>query len=40
VQDIAGGSLVTGPGAEDLEEAETARYYGSYAGQGSAAASA
>jgi aromatic ring hydroxylase len=27
VQDIAGGSLVTGPGAEDLESAETARYY-------------
>ncbi|MGH7863474.1 MAG: 4-hydroxyphenylacetate 3-hydroxylase N-terminal domain-containing protein, partial [Candidatus Binataceae bacterium] len=30
VQDIAGGSLVTGPGAEDLEEAETARYYEKY----------
>jgi 4-hydroxybutyryl-CoA dehydratase / vinylacetyl-CoA-Delta-isomerase len=27
VQDIAGGSLVTGPGAEDLAEDETARYY-------------
>jgi aromatic ring hydroxylase len=35
VQDIAGGSLVTGPGAEDLEEAETARYYEKYyAGHG------
>jgi aromatic ring hydroxylase len=27
VQDIAGGSLVTGPGAEDLAEDQTARYY-------------
>jgi aromatic ring hydroxylase len=27
VQDIAGGALVTGPGAEDLESGETARYY-------------
>ena len=35
VQDIAGGALVTGPGAEDLENEETARYYDKYyAGQG------
>ena len=35
VQDIAGGSLVTGPGAEDLEKEETARYYEKYyAGHG------
>lgn len=27
VQDIAGGALVTGPGAEDLREAQTASYY-------------
>src|SRR5207244_11132272 len=27
VQDIAGGSLVTGPGAEDLSTPETAAYY-------------
>ena len=27
VQDIAGGALVTGPGAEDLESPETAPYY-------------
>lgn len=27
VQDIAGGALVTGPGAEDLESPETAAYY-------------
>jgi len=27
VQDIAGGALVTGPGAEDLTTPETARYY-------------
>jgi 4-hydroxybutyryl-CoA dehydratase / vinylacetyl-CoA-Delta-isomerase len=30
VQDIAGGSLVTGPGAEDLESEETAHYYEKY----------
>ena len=30
VQDIAGGLLVTGPGAEDLETEETARYYHKY----------
>jgi len=30
VQDIAGGSLVTGPGAEDLVSAETAPYYERY----------
>ena len=30
VQDIAGGTLVTGPGAEDLENDETARYYDKY----------
>src|SRR5207253_1905553 len=30
VQDIAGGALVTGPGAEDLENKETARYYNKY----------
>jgi aromatic ring hydroxylase len=30
VQDIAGGSLVTGPGAEDLLTEETARYYNKY----------
>jgi aromatic ring hydroxylase len=30
VQDIAGGSLVTGPGAEDLESEETARLYDKY----------
>jgi aromatic ring hydroxylase len=30
VQDIAGGSLVTGPGAEDLESQETAPYYEKY----------
>ena len=35
VQDIAGGSLVTGPGAEDLEHEETAKYYNKYyAGHG------
>jgi aromatic ring hydroxylase len=35
VQDIAGGALVTGPGAEDLEAEETARYYTKYyAGRG------
>src|SRR6185436_9290866 len=35
VQDIAGGSLVTGPGAEDLQSAETAKYYEKYyAGSG------
>jgi aromatic ring hydroxylase len=35
VQDIAGGALVTGPGAEDLETAETARLYEKYyAGRG------
>jgi aromatic ring hydroxylase len=35
VQDIAGGSLVTGPGAEDLTSEETARYYEKYyAGSG------
>jgi aromatic ring hydroxylase len=35
VQDIAGGALVTGPGAEDLENPETARYYDRfYAGAG------
>ena len=35
VQDLAGGSLVTGPGAEDLETEETARYYNKYyAGHG------
>jgi aromatic ring hydroxylase len=27
VQDLAGGALVTGPGAEDLQSPETARYY-------------
>ena len=30
VQDIAGGLLVTGPGAEDLETEETAQYYRKY----------
>jgi len=30
VQDIAGGALVTGPGAEDLASAATARYYERY----------
>ena len=30
VQDIAGGALVTGPGAEDLASAETAPYYEKY----------
>jgi aromatic ring hydroxylase len=30
VQDIAGGALVTGPGAEDLESAITAGYYEKY----------
>ena len=35
VQDIAGGALVTGPGAEDLESQETAKYYNKYyAGHG------
>jgi aromatic ring hydroxylase len=35
VQDIAGGALVTGPGAEDLAAPETARYYEKYyAGRG------
>jgi len=35
VQDIAGGSLVTGPGAEDLSSPETAPYYHKYyAGRG------
>ena len=35
VQDIAGGALVTGPGAEDLEAKETAAYYNKYyAGHG------
>ncbi len=35
VQDIAGGALVTGPGAEDQESEETARYYEKYyAGRG------
>jgi 4-hydroxybutyryl-CoA dehydratase / vinylacetyl-CoA-Delta-isomerase len=35
VQDIAGGALVTGPGAEDLTSPETARYYDRfYAGAG------
>jgi 4-hydroxybutyryl-CoA dehydratase/vinylacetyl-CoA-Delta-isomerase len=35
VQDIAGGALVTGPGAEDLESAITAPYYDKYyAGRG------
>ena len=35
VQDIAGGFLVTGPGAEDLETEETAEYYHKYyAGHG------
>jgi len=35
VQDIAGGALVTGPGAEDLEAKETAAYYDKYyAGHG------
>ena len=35
VQDIAGGALVTGPGAEDLEAKETAPYYDKYyAGHG------
>ena len=35
VQDVAGGALVTGPGAEDLESAETAPYYEKYyAGSG------
>jgi aromatic ring hydroxylase len=30
VQDIAGGALVTGPGAEDLESLETSHYYEKY----------
>ncbi len=30
VQDLAGGALVTGPGAEDLENEETAAYYDKY----------
>ena len=30
VQDIAGGSLVTGPGAEDLETEQTAHFYEKY----------
>jgi aromatic ring hydroxylase len=30
VQDVAGGSLVTGPGAEDLESEDTARFYEKY----------
>src|SRR3989441_7778534 len=30
VQDVAGGSLVTGPGAEDLESEDTARLYEKY----------
>ncbi len=30
VQDLAGGALVTGPGAEDLENEETAQYYDKY----------
>jgi len=30
VQDLAGGALVTGPGAEDLEVPETAKYYEKY----------
>jgi aromatic ring hydroxylase len=30
VQDIAGGALVTGPGAEDLENPETAAHYEKY----------
>ena len=35
VQDIAGGALVTGPGAEDLESEQTAAYYNKYyAGHG------
>jgi aromatic ring hydroxylase len=35
VQDIAGGALVTGPGAEDLASPETAAYYDKYyAGRG------
>jgi 4-hydroxybutyryl-CoA dehydratase/vinylacetyl-CoA-Delta-isomerase len=35
VQDIAGGSLVTGPGAEDLESRDTAAFYDKYyAGRG------
>ena len=35
VQDLSGGSLVTGPGAEDLESEETARFYNKYyAGHG------
>ncbi len=35
VQDIAGGALVTGPGAEDFDNPETARYYDRfYAGAG------
>jgi len=35
VQDIAGGFLVTGPGAEDLQTEETAKYYHKYyAGHG------
>ena len=35
MQDIAGGALVTGPGAEDLESEETAHYYHKYyAGRG------
>ena len=35
VQDIAGGALVTGPGAEDLESPETAAFYDKYyAGRG------
>ncbi len=35
VQDVAGGALVTGPGAEDLESQDTAPYYEKYyAGHG------
>jgi aromatic ring hydroxylase len=35
VQDLAGGALVTGPGAEDLESEETAAHYDKYyAGRG------
>jgi aromatic ring hydroxylase len=30
VQDIAGGAIVTGPGAEDLESLETSHYYEKY----------
>ncbi len=30
MQDIAGGALVTGPGAEDLESPSTAAYYDKY----------